>query len=140
MAGTRTVTVLFTDLVGSTALSQRLDTRSAEELRNGHFAVLHNEADLAGGTVVKNLGDGLMVVFDSPRAALSCAVWMQQAVEHHNRGAGERGAMRVEIATGEASESDGDFFGDPVVEASRLCSAAAGGQILATDLVRAVAG
>ena len=48
--------------------------------------------------------------------------------------------MRVGIATGEATESDGDFFGDPVVEAARLCAAAEGGQILATDLVRAVAG
>src|ERR1700730_11238000 len=130
-AGTRTVTVLFTDLVGSTVLSQRMHARAAEDLRQAHFAVLGAEIDEAGGTVLKNLGDGLMVVFDSPTAALSAAVGMQQAVERSDRGALERLAMRVGIAFGEATESDGDFFGDPVVEAARLCAAAEGSQILA---------
>src|ERR1700683_667894 len=48
--------------------------------------------------------------------------------------------MRVGIATGDATETDGDFFGDPVIEAARLCALAEGGQILATDVVRVVAG
>ena len=48
MAGTRTVTVMFTDLVGSTALSQRLDARAAEELRKAHFAVLRSEVAAVG--------------------------------------------------------------------------------------------
>ena len=140
-AATRTVTVIFTDLVGSTAMSQRLDTAATDALRDEHFGLLTAEATPVGGTVVKNLGDGLMIVFDAPTVALSAAVGMQQAVERHNRGAQEPLAMRVGIATGEASESDGDFFGDPVVEAARLCALAEGGQILATDLcVRLVAG
>jgi len=139
-AGTRVVTVLFTDLVGSTALARRLDPGAAEELCKAHFAVLGAVVETAGGIVVKNLGDGLMVVFDSPRAALSAAVGMQQAVERANRSAVERLGMRVGIAVGEAAESEGDFFGDPVVEAARLCARAEGGQILATDVVRVVAG
>ena len=138
--GRRTVTVIFTDLAGSTALSQRLDAASAEELREAHFALLRAEVGAAGGVVVKNLGDGLMVICDTPTAGLACAVGMQQAVERSNRGAAERLTMRVGISLGEATESDGDFFGDPVVEAARLCSAAGGGQILATDVVRVVAG
>ena len=113
---------------------------AVEKLREAHFGSLRAAVDTAGGTVVKNLGDGLMVIGDTPTAGLSCAVLMQQAVERSNRGAVEQLAMRVGIATGEATESDGDFFGDPVVEAARLCAVAKGGQILATDLVRAVAG
>ena len=139
-AGTRVVTVLFTDLVGSTALARRLDPGAAEELCKAHFAVLGAVVETAGGIVVKSLGDGLMVVFDSPRAALSAAVGMQQAVERANRSAVERLGMRVGIAVGEAAESEGDFFGDPVVEAARLCATAEGGQILAADLVRLMVG
>ena len=48
--------------------------------------------------------------------------------------------MRIGISTGEATEEDGDFFGDPVIEAARLCAMADGGQILATDMVRVMAG
>jgi adenylate cyclase len=140
MAGRRTVTVIFTDLAGSTALSQRLDVASAEELREAHFGLLGAEVAAVGGVVVKNLGDGLMVICETPTAALACAVGMQQAVERANRVAAERLTMRVGISLGEATESDGDFFGDPVVEAARLCSMADGGQILATDVVRVVAG
>jgi len=138
--GTRTVTVLFTDLVGSTVLSQRVDVQTADSLRATHFGQLRSEAESVGGTVVKNLGDGVMVVFDTPTAALVCAVGMQQVVDRSNRGAEHPLAMRVGLAFGEVTESDGDFFGDPVVEAARICAAAVGGQIIATDVVRAVAG
>jgi class 3 adenylate cyclase/tetratricopeptide (TPR) repeat protein len=138
--GTRTVAVLFTDLVDSTMLSQRLDVPSGDRLRAGHFALLRTEVEAAGGTVVKNLGDGLMVVFDVASAALSCAVAMLQAVDRDNRVAADPVAIRVGVAFGEVTESDGDFFGDPVVEAARLCASASGGQILATDVVRVVAG
>src|SRR5205809_679953 len=130
----RTITVVFTDLVGSTALSQALDRRAANKLREAHFGTLQAAAEAVGGLVVKNLGDGLMVVFDTPTAALSSAVAMQQGVARYNRTAVERLAMRVGLATGEATASDGDFFGDPVVEAARLCAQAEGGQILATDV------
>jgi class 3 adenylate cyclase/tetratricopeptide (TPR) repeat protein len=138
--GARTVTVLFTDLVGSTLLSQRLEVRAADDLRRAHFSLLRREVEALGGMVVKNLGDGVMVVVDTPSAALQCAVGMQQAVERRNREASEPLRMRVGVAFGEVTESDGDFFGDAVVEAARLCALASGGQILATDVVRAVAG
>jgi class 3 adenylate cyclase len=140
VGGTRTVTVLFTDLVGSTALSSRLEPAAADWLRESHFALLRAEVAATGGTVVKSLGDGLMVAFDSARAALSCAVRMQQVMERHNRTAEEVLAVRIGMATGEATESEDDFFGDPVVTAARLCAVASGDQILATDVVRLLAG
>ena len=60
---TENVTVLFTDMVGSTALASSLAPDAADELRRGHFAILRQAVAEAGGTEVKNLGDGLMVVF-----------------------------------------------------------------------------
>ena len=97
-----------------------------------------------GGTEVKNLGDGLMVVFTTASAALSCAVGMQQGVERdnraHGRSLGLRVGLRVGLSGGEVTTEDNDYFGDPVVEAARLCATGEGGQIMAADVVRAMAG
>ena len=132
--------VVFTDLVGSTALASRLGPPRAESLRQAHFAALRDAVAATGGQEVKNLGDGLMVAYDGPSAALDGAVAIQQEIFVYNRTAEATLAVRVGVAIGEVEEEDGDFFGSTVVEAARLCAAADGGQILATDLVRALAG
>ena len=67
---TENVAVLFTDMVGSTALASGLAPDAADEVRRGHFSILRQAIAEAGGTEVKNLGDGLMVVFASASAAL----------------------------------------------------------------------
>lgn len=134
------VSVLFTDLVGSTALASSVSPEVADRLRREHFAVLRRAVAEADGTEVKNLGDGLMVVFPTASAALACAVGMQQATEADNRGREVPFGLRVGVAAGEASVEDGDYFGDPVVEAARLCALSESGQVLATDLVRGMAG
>jgi class 3 adenylate cyclase len=127
--------VLFTDLVGSTEQASRLDPEAADHLRQTHFGLLRGAITTAGGTEVKNLGDGLMVAFTSLSRGLACAVSMQQAIERHNRRvAGEPLSVRIGLSTGEASVEDNDYFGDPVIEASRLCALAEGGQILARSL------
>ena len=131
---------MFTDLVDSTATAARLGPEAAEELRQTHFRLLRGVVAGSGGVEVKNLGDGLMVMFTSPSRALAGAVGMQQAIEHHNRSGGVPLGVRIGVSAGEAVEEDGDYFGDPVVEAARLCAAASGGQILAADLVRLMVG
>ena len=118
---TENVAILFTDIVGSTELSQRLSPQSADEVRRSHFSVLRQAITETGGREVKNLGDGLMVVFSSASAALGCAVAMQQGVELVNREGAEPVGLRVGLSVGEASNEDGDYFGDSVVEAARLC-------------------
>ena len=133
-------TLLFTDLVGSTALSVSMPAAEADTLRRAHLALLRKPVAALGGDEVKNLGDGLMVAFSSPSRALACAVAMQRAVERHNRRGGPPVAVRIGVSGGEVSEEDGDYFGDPVVEAARLCAAAQGGQILVAATVRAMAG
>ena len=139
MAATENVTVLFTDLVGSTELSSSLSPEAADEVRRAHFATLREVIAATGGTEVKNLGDGLMVGFDATISALACAVAMQQAIERHNRRAPVPLVIRMGISTGDVTVEDSDYFGDPVVEAARLCAVAQGGQILATDVVKLVA-
>ena len=138
--GTENATILFTDVVGSTELSQRLSAEAADEVRREHFSILRQAIAEAGGTEVKNLGDGLMVVFGSASAALACAVAMQQGVERDNRDREHSVGLRVGLSGGEVSREDDDYFGDPVVEAARLCATCESGQVLATDVVRAMAG
>ena len=140
MATTENVTVLFTDLVGSTELASSLTPEAGDEVRRGHFSVLRQAIAETGGTEVKNLGDGLMVVFPSTSAALSCAVGMQQGVDRDNRDLDRPLGLRVGVSIGEATTEADDYFGDPVIEAARLCAKADGGQILAADAVRVMAG
>jgi len=140
VASTENVTVLFTDLVGSTELASSLSLEAGGELRRKHFSTLRQAVAASGGTEVKNLGDGLMVVFPVASAALTCAVAMQQAVDQDNTRAERPLGLRVGLSAGEVIRETDDYFGDPVIEAARLCARADGGQILAADLVRAMAG
>ena len=140
VAATETITVLFTDLVGSTELASALSSDDADRLRRTHFATLRRAISLSGGTEVKNLGDGVMVVFPSTSAALSCAVAMAQAVDRENASARFPLGLRIGLSGGEATRESDDYFGDPVVEAARICSRADSGQILITDTVRVMAG
>jgi class 3 adenylate cyclase/tetratricopeptide (TPR) repeat protein len=137
---TENITVLFTDLVGSTELSASLSPEASDDVRRQHFSALRQVIATSGGTEVKNLGDGLMVVFPVASAALVCAVAMQQAVHRDNAKAERSLGLRVALSAGETTKEDGDYFGEPVVEAARLCARAEGGQILIADVVRANAG
>jgi class 3 adenylate cyclase len=135
------VTLLFTDLVGSTALLSELGDDEAEQLRRVHFGLLRDVAAAHGGQEVKNLGDGLMVAFPSAVNAVGCAIGIQQAVHRHNTREGdERLRVRVGLHVGEPIRDEGDYFGTPVVIAKRLCDRADGGQILASELMRGLVG
>ncbi len=136
---TATVTLLFTDLVDSTPLLERLGDEAAGALRRAHFALLRREIAAAGGEEVKSLGDGLMVAFRSARAALVCAVAMQQAVAAANR-SGPPVQIRVGLHRGEPHREEDDFFGMAVVVARRLCDRAQGGEILASEAAALLAG
>jgi class 3 adenylate cyclase len=135
-----TVTMLFTDLVGSTQLLSKLGDEAYEGVRRTHFGLLRDAVSTRGGEEVKSIGDGLMVVFASTLDALGCAVGMQQAVDRHNQRAPVALQVRVGLHAGEPIRDEGDYFGSTVVVARRLCDRAAGGQILASDLVRGLAG
>jgi len=137
---TDSVIALFTDLVGSTEFHSSVTPDMSDEVRRNHFSVLRRAVAETGGVEVKNLGDGLMVVFTTASAALSCAVAMQQGVELDNRTQEHLLGLRIGMSGGEVTTEDGDYFGEPIVEAARLCATADGGQILAVDLVRAMAG
>jgi class 3 adenylate cyclase len=136
-----TVTVVFTDLVGSTDLRLALGDDRADALTDECDRLVTAAVTSAGGEVVKSLGDGLMAVFHAAATAVDAAVAAQiELARAARRWRNVDLAMRVGIATGDADHEGADWHGMPVVEAARLCAAADGGQILASALVRTLAG
>lgn len=132
-AGAKTVTILFTDLVGSTELLQRAGDEQAQRIFKAHHRLLSEAVQQHGGDEVKWLGDGLMVAFDSAQDAVRCAIAMQQS--SRRPAAGERLEIRAGLNVGEALLEESDYFGTPVVVARRLCDSADAGQIFASDIV-----
>ena len=138
-SSTGTVTLLFTDLVGSTELMDRLGDEAGNRLLRDHFAILREAAGEHGGREVKSLGDGLMLAFASALGAVACAVRMQRRITGRPEEApGEAVALRIGLNAGEAISAEGDYFGAPVVVAKRLCDRAGRGQILVSDVVRSL--
>ncbi|HEV8628016.1 MAG TPA: AAA family ATPase [Acidimicrobiia bacterium] len=127
------VTILFTDLVGSTELLARAGDEEAQRIFRAHHTLLAETAAGHGGEEVKWLGDGLMVAFASALDALRAAIAMQQASRRPV--SGERLSIRVGLNAGEALRDAADYFGTSVVVARRLCDRADGGQILCTETV-----
>jgi ubiquinone/menaquinone biosynthesis C-methylase UbiE len=139
MVGVRTATVMFTDVVASTARSSRLGPARAEELRREHFDLLRQVLGAHRGVEVKTLGDGVMGVFDSVVDGLNAAVMLQQQLEMTNRTNPDALELRVGLSVGEVSTEAGDWFGAAVVEAARLCADAKPRQILCTSVLRTLA-
>lgn len=125
--------VLFTDLVGHTAMMSRLgDARGREVLRE-HERLTREALAAHGGSEVKSMGDGFMASFASPQRALECAIALQQAITSHE---GEPLSVRVGVNAGEPIAEDNDLFGASVIAAARIAAKAEGGEILVSNVVR----
>ncbi|NUP66129.1 MAG: AAA family ATPase, partial [Nonomuraea sp.] len=134
-----TATILFTDVVSSTAMRIRLGEERANVVFRRLYQLLHSVVTASGSTFTKSLGDGLMAVFDSATAGLDAVIAVEQAVAAENERALEKISIRAALAAGDVCWSDDDVSGLPTVEAARLVAVAEGGQVLCTDLVRRLA-
>ncbi len=134
--------VLFTDIVGSTAVRAEKGEEAGEDMRRAHDQLVNEVVSTHGGTVVKGLGDGSMAVFGGASDAVEAAVGVQRGVLRISRQGIVPAPMelRIGVSVGEVVWEKDDCFGTAVIEASRLCAAAAGGQILVGDLVRVLTG
>ena len=137
-----TVTVLFTDLEGSTDLATRRGDEAAQEVLRAQRQLVRRQVESHSGHEVKSTGDGFMVAFTSARRALACAVEIQRALEEHNRRQLPDQQLRVRIGlnTGEAIREESDLFGAAVNAAARVAAKAKGGQILVSELVKDLVG
>ena len=137
-----TVTVLFTDVEGSTDLTTRRGDEAAREILRAQRELVRQQVKVHSGHEVKSLGDGFMVAFASARRAVACAVGIQRALEQHNRRqpSDQQVQVRIGLNTGEVIQEEADLFGEAVNAAARIAAKAKGGQILASDAVKAVMG
>jgi class 3 adenylate cyclase len=133
------VTILFTDVEGSTSLTQRLGDAKAREILQEHERILREALRAYGGSEVKSMGDGFMVSFPSATRALECAVAIQRACAQHNETAEEPVRMRIGVNAGEPIAEAKDLFGTAVITAARIASQARGGEILVANVVRELA-
>src|SRR4051794_32206329 len=128
--------ILFTDLVGSTALTQRLGDAEAMRVIRAHDAIVADAIRSGSGRRVKHMGDGVMASFTSVSRAVEAAIAIQRGVAEHNGGVGTPFDVKVAVAAGEPITEDDDLFGAAVQLAARACSACDGGCILVTTAVR----
>ena len=130
------ITILFTDLVSSTALTQRLGDAKAQELVRAHNAIVREALAAQGGTEIKHTGDGIMASFPTASGALECAIAIQRAVD-----AGNDPNLQVHVGlnAGEPVAEESDLFGTSVQLARRICDHAEAGQIVVSNVVRELA-
>jgi class 3 adenylate cyclase len=136
-----TVTVLSTDLVGSTALNQRLGDEAATTLEREIAELAQAHVDKQRGVLITYAGDGLMVAFQSARRALSCAQEIQRGIFRLNRNRPElKLKLRIGLHTGDVVNDEGGLHGETLIIAKRIESVAPGGTIFASDTVHGVLG
>ncbi len=129
-------TVLFTDIVNSTTLTQSLGDEAALAMLGVHDAIVRDALSTLGGREVKHTGDGIMASFISPAGAVRCAIQIQRELANHAKANPECSLkVRVGAAAGEPVEQRNDLFGSTVQLASRLCAHAQPEQILVSNAI-----
>jgi DNA-binding NarL/FixJ family response regulator/class 3 adenylate cyclase len=124
-----TVTFLFSDIEGSTALLRQLRDRYGDVLAD-HQRLLRSAFEEAGGSEIDSQGDSFFFCFRKARDAVQAAVAGQRALLSHSWPDGTEVRVRMGIHTGDASVSENRYHGLAVHRASRICAAGHGGQIL----------
>jgi len=136
-----TVTVLFTDVVGSTELTNRLGDEPAREVLGAADALVREQVERHRGREVKGTGDGLMIAFTSARRAIACAIDIQRAfAEQRRREASRAVDVRIGANTGEVVREEEDLFGATVNAAARIAAEGGPGDIVISEGVKMVLG
>ena len=128
------VTLMFTDVEGSTELATRLGDAEARRLLAEEKELVRAEVAKHAGREIDSIGDGFMLAFGSTRRAVSCAIAIQRALEN------EPLRVRIGLNAGEVIDKAGHPFGGAVNAAARVAGNAKGGEILVSDAVKQLAG
>ncbi len=131
------IAVMFTDIVGSTALNQTHGDAVAQKIVHTHNAMVREALQRHAGIEVKHTGDGIMASFKNISNAVKSAVAMQKALVQHNAKKPDIPLhIKIGVNAGTPIAEDGDLFGTTVQLAARICDKAGAGEICATNLVK----
>jgi predicted ATPase/class 3 adenylate cyclase len=133
-----TLTFLFTDIEGSTALLGRVGEDVYAQVLAGHHALIRSALAAHDGREESTQGDGFFAVFSSPRACVAAVLEMQQAIQAHAWPGGERVRVRMGIHCGEAARTATGLVGLQVHRAARVAAVAYGGQVLVSEAAAAL--
>ena len=132
-----TVTILITDIEGSSRMAEELGDHRWIQLLRRHNDIVRRCVTNHGGSEIKAQGDGFMIAFQSARRAVLCAISIQRAFEEHRKeNPGEPIQVRIGLHTGEVVREADDVFGRNVILAARIAAEADGGEILVSSLVK----
>jgi class 3 adenylate cyclase len=131
------VTILFTDMEGSTSLTQRLGDAKAQDVLRTHNTIVRDALKAHSGTEIKHTGDGIMASFTSANRALECAIAIQRALAQHNQSNPDTPIrVRIGLNAGEPVAEEKDLFGTAVQLAARITAKAEAEEILVSDTLR----
>jgi predicted ATPase/class 3 adenylate cyclase len=133
-----TLTFLFTDIEGSTALLRRIGQDAYARVLDDHHSLIRSALAAHDGREVKTMGDGFFAVFSLPSACVAAVLEMQHGLEAHDWPAGEQVRVRMGVHTGEAAQSGTDLMGLDVHRASRVGALGYGGQVLLSETAAAL--
>jgi class 3 adenylate cyclase len=128
--------IMFTDIVDSTGMTERLGDARAVEMVRAHDAMVRRALKDSRGREVKHTGDGIMASLNDANAAVQCARAIQQAFDAFNLASKEKLHVRIGVDVGEPVADSNDLFGATVQTAARLCQAAEPDAILVSSAVR----
>jgi class 3 adenylate cyclase len=128
--------IMFTDIVGSTELTQQFGDEGAMLFVDTHDSIVRDALEVCEGREVKHTGDGIMASFISAAAAVRCACQIQAALaEHREQNPDVPLQLRIGLAAGEPVEKRNDLFGSTVQLAARLCAHAEIGEVLVSNVI-----
>jgi len=131
------VTVVFTDIEGSTAMLERLGEERWLEVMREHNRLVRERVAAHDGAVVKSQGDGFMITFASATAALATAVELQRIFcEYSAKRADRQLRVRIGLHTGNIFREHDDFIGKTVIVAARITARASGGEVLVSETLK----
>lgn len=131
---------LFTDIVGSTEIAERLGDEAFAHFLDLHDTLVQSQARLHGALELHFLGDGFLLVFADARAALDCAAAIQRAAAAQRAADGAPLFLRLGVNAGPAQRRGNTFVGRNVILARRLCDQAEPDEVLVSERLRELAG
>jgi len=134
----KSLTLLFTDIVGSTEFFETAGDIAGRQMIQTHNDLLFPIIQTHGGRVIKTIGDAIMASFEDPTRAVQCCIRMQEALLKHNSQRQDRERIRVRMGLhfGQAVMDERDLFGDMVNTAARVEARANGGEILVSGALK----
>jgi class 3 adenylate cyclase len=133
------VTVMFTDMVGSTSLTQTWGDEVAQQVVRAHNRIVRDALNTYGGKEVKHTGDGIMASFPTTSNGVEAAIFIQQKAAIHNNSNAELPLLlKIGINAGEPIAEDDDLFGSTVQLAARIVDKAASEEIYVSEIVRGI--